>query len=512
VSQLVSEARKTARGSLMLIAGNALGTFIAGLGSIVLARVLGSGAYGAYTLSLTVANFLLFFTDPGMSAAITRFSARLTVEKRPGAAVHVIRLGLITRASLGALATVMGILFAPMLSSLLLNRPELETVVKIVAVSILPLAAYGAIGSALIGLSDVKNYSALYVVQQILRTVLRPLLVITGLGLLGAVIGHVAAVYVVCIAGLAVLYRVHLKDIKEVNSPNLKDMLVFGLPLFGSSIIGYISIIYKNIILAYYTSNIEIGNLTAAQNFVALLSVLTVPISQTLFPAFSRLDRKDIGKFYDYSVKYASLLLVPAALFLAVSSEDAVNIIYGLSYEKAAGLLTLLIFSQMYAGLNLSTQTLLNGVGETRTVFMASLLGFCVMAPLTYMLTLNLSVAGFAIATVISGAVSTAFLVLQAWRKLNVKPPLQLAKIYFLAVIALPPVALFRGLRLPGLITAVIIYIVILATLAPLIGVVDEEDIDNLRSIFKGIAPLTPVTDLILSYMEKVRDVKCRYL
>ena len=227
MSQLVSEARKTARGSLMLIAGNALGTFIAGLGSIVLARVLGSGAYGAYTLSLTVANFLLFFTDPGISAAITRFSARLTVEKRLGAAVHVIRLGLITRASLGALATVMGILFAPMLSLLLLNRPELETVVKIVAVSILPLAAYGAIGSALIGLSDVKNYSALYVVQQILRTVLRPLLVITGLGLLGAVIGHVAAVYVVCIAGLAVLYRVHLKDIEKVNSPNLKDMLVF---------------------------------------------------------------------------------------------------------------------------------------------------------------------------------------------------------------------------------------------------------------------------------------------
>ena len=70
-------------------------------------------------------------------------------------------------------------------------------------------------------------------------------------------------------------------------------------------------------------------------NFSALISVLSYPISTALFPAFSKInlksEKEEMKSLFKYSIKYVSLLVIPASIFTMVFSRELVYLIYGLS-------------------------------------------------------------------------------------------------------------------------------------------------------------------------------------
>ena len=111
---------------------------------------------------------------------------------------------------------------------------------------------------------------------------------------------------------------------------------------------------FYNFIVAIYCSNIAIGNYQIATKFIVLISFFTMPITLTLFPAFSKLDWKkeieNLKAVFQSSAKYAALLVFPIVASIAALSEPLVLLFFGGKYNLAPLFLTLSALLYIYIG------------------------------------------------------------------------------------------------------------------------------------------------------------------
>ena len=89
-----------------------------------------------------------------------------------------------------------------------------------------------------------------------------------------------------------------------------------------------------------------------------------------LFPAFSKLDyRKDnetLKNVFQYSVKYAALIVVPVTALVIALAQPGIGTIYQNKYADAPLFLALLSVTYFYTAFgNLSIGNLINGQGYT---------------------------------------------------------------------------------------------------------------------------------------------------
>lgn len=129
-------------------------------------------------------------------------------------------------------------------------------------------------------------------IQSIVKTTLSPLLVILGFSVIGALSGHILGYMIAALLGSLILFKYYKRLGKPSSnsfSGNLKIMLGYGFPLYLSALLGLFLGQYQTIILAFFTSNFEIGNFSIATNLSSLINVLIFPLT-VLFPAFSKVN------------------------------------------------------------------------------------------------------------------------------------------------------------------------------------------------------------------------------
>ncbi len=101
--------------------------------------------------------------------------------------------------------SVMNYLFALELSTILAERPELSYYVSLTAVLTFSTALMNSSLSVITALGRMKLRSSIMVMQSLVKLLLSPLLVFVGLGVLGALLGHIVSYVVSCAAGLLVI-------------------------------------------------------------------------------------------------------------------------------------------------------------------------------------------------------------------------------------------------------------------------------------------------------------------
>jgi len=343
-NRLVEIAEDSARGGFSLFLGDASSTIILAVGSILVARLLGPSGYGIYSLTLVAPMLLGSLIGLGVDYAVVRFPAKFRVENRHKRTLGILKSALIFRLITGVVMSLLCFLYSDFLAVYLLNRSEIGFYVKLASILILFQTLFNLVYYAFIGLDMAERSSLIKALMSIVKASTAPLLIILGLGVTGAVMGHVLGYIVAGIAGTSLLYfgpyrslKSALKDAKDEGGNsflgNLKLMVGYGFPLYLSSILLLVAGQYQLILLAYYVSNLEIGSFRAAVNLSSLLVVVVTPITTALFPAFSKLNPKsenqELKRFFNLSVKYSSLLIVPIAAAVMVLSASLVNVVYG---------------------------------------------------------------------------------------------------------------------------------------------------------------------------------------
>ena len=162
----------------------------------------------------------------------------------------------------------------------------------------------------------------------------------------------------------------------------------------------------------YVTDNTAIGNFGIASTFVVLIAFFATPIATMLFPAFSKLrpekDKQTLLSVFQFSVKYASLLVVPVAMLVMCLAEPAVSTLFGETYSMAPLFLAFLAITYVFPVFgSLSVTNFISSQGKTTFILYLTLLSAAIGLPLGYILIMQIGVLGLIIASTVAGIPST---------------------------------------------------------------------------------------------------------
>ena len=516
----------SATGSFKLFLGQIVSTLIMAVGTIILARLLSQAEYGLYSIALIPSLTISLFRDWGVGAAMTKYIANLRAVNKDDDIHDVIAAGLTFNITTGLTLSFLSLLLANVIASTVFHRPESASLISIASITIFSGALLTAAQSSFRGFEEMGFTSLTMISQSIVKTLIAPLLVFLGYGALGAVLGHTVSFLAAGVIGLAMLYFVLFRNLKRTRtnrlgiSKTLKMMLTYGVPLSISSILGGAYWQFNGFMMAFFCSDIMIGNYQVATKFAVMLTFFTFPISTVLFPAFSKLgpqnEQQLLKNVFTSSVKYTALFLIPATMAVMILSKPMISTLFGEKWVHAPLFLTLYVISNLFTVFgSLSMDNLLTGLGETRMLMKLRLLTLSIGLPLAFLLIPTLGIVGVILGSLFAGLPSMFYGLYWIWKNYEAKVDFKSStKILIASTIA--AIITYLSLNFLNvadwikLATGGIIFVATYILAAPIIRAINQSDINNLRTIFSGLGIISKLVNIPLIWVERIIKMRAR--
>ena len=521
MSKATEMAKVSAKGGFHLLWGLVLSTVISAVGTIVIARLLGPENMGLYAIALAAPNLIATFRDWGVTTAMIKYSAESNSENDVAKIRSVFVSGLVFEIIVGLALSVLSLVLSQFLADFY-GRPAIVQLIQIASLLVLTGAFVNTASAAFTGMEKMHLNSIMLIVQSIVKTVVIIALVVLGLGTLGAVIGFSVGVIVAGAIGVLLMYVMYRSLPKPTNGKldlmkTTKTMLKYGLPLsIGAILSGFLAAFYGIIMPLFVTDNALIGNYSVALNFVVLITFFATPVTTMLFPAFSKLDaQKDkevLKNVFQYSVKYAALIVVPVTVMVMALAQPAIGTIFEDKYVQAPLYLALLSVNYLFSAFGtLSAGNLLNGQGYTKYNLKLTLLTVIIGFPLSFVLVSQFGIIGLIVTTTVVGFPSL-FLIL-CFIKKNFGVSLDWvssSKIVFssgaaglLTYVVLSLLQFSSPIKL-GL--GVVVFVIAFLLLAVVTQTINKADLVNVRAIVNALGPLRKPLALVLNLIEKLMN------
>ncbi len=499
----------TARGLYQLFLGNIIATGLAAVASIVIGRLLGPAGYGLYAVALVTPSYMVTFTSLGMPLAATRYPAKFRSEGDEKRAVSFVYSMALVQAFLALVAVAVVIPLSGVISSSILDRPAVVSLIPLAAISVVGNALFNVTQSGLEGLNRMKGSAVLQVLQALVKTAVTVLLILAGFAVFGAVAGFTLSLLVAGLAGLAFMIRLKGGLLPTRLVEDLKEALKYSLPLYAAVLAGGVVSPYLVTLMARFSGNAQIGGYGAAVNISTVIVLFIYPIATALFPLFSSLanDERRLAETYDAAVRYSTIFVVPVAMAMIALSVPITSAIYGRAYGFAGGYLALTAIPYLFIGLGYQAQgPLLNGIGETKKSLVASLANAITALLAASVLIPVLGVYGALLALALGVLVGT----LVAWRIIGqrLRTNVKLSRIWRIYVASGVAAALVYPVSLLPLhpiivmllgATAFLLFVVPFMALTKAVG---REDMEALDGFFRNVKPVSSLFGLVLRYYE----------
>jgi stage V sporulation protein B len=524
MSKAAEIGKVSAKGSFHLLWGLVISTVILAVGTIFIARLLGSDMYGLYGIALIAPSLIAVFRDWGINSAMVRYTAQYRSEDRAAEVKNILISGIIFEVALGIALSLVSFVFSGYLATNVFHRPAVSFLIQIASISVLAGGLINAATAAFTGLEKMELNSIMLIAQSIIKTAIMIGLVILGLGTSGAIIGYTFSMVIAGLIGLALVWTQYRKLPKPIGvkleiKAYTKTMLTYGIPLSLSTIISSFQGQYYTFLLPifYLVDNTAIGNYGIATTFVAIIGFFATPITTMLFPAFSKLDpqkdKETLQDVFQYSVKYASLLVVPLAALVMCLSEPAVSTLFGTAYSMAPLYLSLLALSNIFVAFgNLSVGNFISSQGKTTFILYLTLLAAAIGIPLGYILILHFGVLGLILTSLMPGIPTTIISLYWVRKhygltvdwgssaKILSSSGVAAALTYFL-VLELGFSSLIR------LIIGAVFFIVVFGAAALLTKVINKSDIENLHGMISGLGMIGKIFNRVLDIIAKLMEI-----
>ena len=512
--------KTSATGSFQLFIGQTTSTIIMAIGTIILTRLMLPEEYGLYAIALTPSLMITLFRDWGVNSAMTKYIASLRAKNKRNDIHDLLIAGLTFEITTGLALSFLSLLLANVIATTIFHRPESTPLISIASITIISGALLTASQSSFIGFEKMQFNSLTMICQSIMKTIAAPLLVFLGYGALGAILGYTLSFLAAGVIGLTLVYFILFRKLKRTKTnktgiyKTLKTMLHYGVPLSISSILGGFRIQFYSFMMAFFCSDVMIGNYRAAINFAVLLTFFTFPIATVLFPAFSKLDPQNehqlLKDIFTSSVKYTALLLVPATMAVMVLSKPMISTLFGEKWVYAPLFLTLYVISNLFVVFGrLSMSSLLTGLGETKMLMKLSLLTMSIGLPLAFLLIPTLGITGVILGTIFAGLPSMFIGLHWIWKRYEVKADFKSSTKTFIAsaIAAITTYSFVTFINATNWITLITGGIIFLATYilaAPIIGAINQSDINNLRTMLSGLGIISKLINIPLTLAERI--------
>jgi O-antigen/teichoic acid export membrane protein len=348
-----------------------------------------------------------------------------------------------------------------------------------------------------------------------MKSIAAPLLVYIGYGVFGAVLGELVPVLITGGLGLFFIILIYLKERPYSGSLSLLDatkmIILYSSPLFFARVLSGIQPHIYTSLLAVAFDEVMTGNWNAVIRFSALLAFVTMPISTTLFPLFSKLENQiDELKFiYQNSVKFSTLFAYPIAVAIMVLSDQIAGVLLS-DYEYASTFLRLYMLTFIWIGIGSNSNgALLNSHRMTRENFQITFIQSLITIPASFFVIPRYGVNGLIGLLFIGGFVANLFSMRIIWSSFNfgidavsfVKLLASAVLTFFISQITVNRMGLNPWIEiiLGGSFSFLVYFIVVI-----MLQVLDDTDIGYFLDISDSLGPLSVPLNFILEIIRRI--------
>ncbi len=361
-----SLASQIASGAMFTTVATASKLISGTLLQMILVRMVTVDEFGLYKLAMELSSFAImfatFFVGGNGAAAVTRITAVRFARRDIAGVRSGVVTGLWSVAALSACLFVVGFFTIPYLLEHVFQIPtdQIPAAVPFFRWFLIYIFLSSISTVAGAGLRSCEFFRAFSVTESltnILRLMLAPLLVYLGWGLNGIVWGISGALLVGAVPALWIIeaFTRRRGPINRAPGPyvnDLKELTVFGVPVFMSTLSSTVYYSADTLLLGYYLPVKYVAVYAAGIVLVHSLLNLFSGLESALFPILSSsLEQRERGQEGLILGKAYRLLIViaaPASVYSFVMTPYMVRFLFGLDYFDAvtpSRILTVLVLA-----------------------------------------------------------------------------------------------------------------------------------------------------------------------
>ena len=507
----------TTRGGLILLLGQVSSTLLLAVGMLLVARFLGPSNYGSYNKAQSVVQIAFLIVNLGINSSMIKYIAQYRYEKKYDHIKTLIEAGGILTLLISISTTIVVYITSGFISNNIYKDPSQEILIKYFSISIIGQALVNFANGITVGYENMASKSIVQLCYSFTKSVVSPVLVYLGLGILGAVIGHSAPVLISGAVGSIFVISIYSKLKHEPSQFShihaMKQILTYGFPIYLSFLLnGILPQIYTTLLGIWETDG-KIGNYGVATNFTVLVTFITTPIMTSIFPLFSKFTYKqpELEFFYKNAVKYSTLLAYPIFWTVMALADPIIEALFDGSYRFAPSFLRYYLLLFIFIGFgSICNSQLINSQKRTDLTFKSTIIRFSVSIPLALYFIQHYGVNGLIFTSFIGMAVNSLIDYYNVRRifkyNINYNFLLKILSISIVSYIVVyqvtrilnqnPWVELFFG----GLLSLTIYIIGIVYSRALTIN-----DLRYLENITNKFGPLSPLIKLVIQIMIKLQ-------
>lgn len=163
------------------------------------------------------------------------------------------------------------------------------------------------------------------------------------------------------------LYVTIKNSVFNINWTQLKEALLFSLPLVPSTIAGYLYTMADRILIDKYVNLTALGIYSTASTFALMLQVVTYGVYRAIEPYFFKTYGNE--NFYSNFTKVRNTLLyvcVFCASALSIFAKEFFDIMATEKYSECYFYVPIIIVGQIFAAMNMMYSTVLTARGKTK--------------------------------------------------------------------------------------------------------------------------------------------------
>ena len=392
----------TAKKGIIYVGGDLISSLFTIVLLVFLARVLQPSTFGIY--SIVVAFSLLL--NVGSNFGIGTAFRKMLPELRDGSKekVHaILSNGYFIALLLGLVISISGFLASNYLAVNIYHNSSMTILLQVASVAVFLAVLYNLTLAALTGIGAVKHASISNITYGGVSLVTTVILVEMGYGVLGAMLGLIAAYVLAALVGLGALKMKSGFKPAGINKGEMKRLGSFSVPIVVSHLAQFGVQNFAVLFLGAIAITTVVGNYGAAYKLARIVELAITDLTFILLPAYAMTLSKEstshrIGNIYNNSIYYTSLILTPIIAYAVATAIPLTNIFLGGSYAAAP-----FYFAVMIAGMTLSligvyAGTLIIGKGNTKKFMKYQLVAMAIQLALVLGLTPYLQAEGTIIA------------------------------------------------------------------------------------------------------------------
>ena len=169
----------------------------------------------------------------------------------------------------------------------------------------------------------IKMYSLILVTTTYFNVILVAYLVISGHGILGAIMGLLVSRFLVFLIMIVIVVRVI--GVRMPRFTNIRDYMAFGLPIVPWNLSNWITSSGDRYVIGIFLGVASVGYYTPAYILGFIISMFSTPLSfmlpVILSKAYDESNMDEVKAILRYSLKYFLALAIPSVFGLSILSK-----------------------------------------------------------------------------------------------------------------------------------------------------------------------------------------------